>query len=204
MEDGTSLDECTICGKSRGSEKERLNIENWRRHIASCIKKKEQKDQKVKERLERKVSKRKNSSKDSTSSGLIKNFFKRVKESSELHEDANINLVQGIITVDSVEVDPSMIKEILKEIVEQIPEPVAEKCRGYNPLIDIHTELNATSLKDLNLAVDYKTLHHVSCAGNSYRLSPGCSTANKVCSDLAFSPGLIKAIEKEKNIMIKI
>ena len=79
-----------------------------------------------------------------------------------------------------------------------IPEPVAEKCRGYNPLIDIHTELNPTSLKDLNLAVDYKTLHHVSCAGNSYQLSPGCSTANKACSDLAFSPSLIKAIEKGK------
>ena len=124
------------------------------------------------------------------------------EEVSQSTDDEELVLVKDVIAVEDLSLDiPIVIRDVMNEMIDQITCKSFTKCRGFEPLIDnIHAQLAPQPLYDLNIVVEHKTLHHVSCYENSYQLLPGNHLANQSCSDLKYSPRLTKHIERGQKI----
>ena len=86
-----------------------------------------------------------------------------------------------------------ILGNILNEIISNEP----TKCCGFRPgIINFYSKLACHNLSDLNIIIENKALHHADCCSSEYKLKPGFVTANKMCSDLEFSPKLKNIIDR--------
>ena len=90
------------------------------------------------------------------------------------------------------------------EVVENLPVQIEAnkppaKCHGHKLDIgDVHSNLACHLLSSMNIIMENNTLHHVTCAINEYKLFPGNSVANKICTDLLYSIKLNQLVERGK------